>query len=372
MTEGRFHAVVAGGGPAGAAAALALARGGRRVLLVDDRPPTAFRIGEALAPAARPLLRDLGVLDRVQADGHLARHGNLASWGSPDLHASDFIFDPNGSGLGLDRARFDASLRDGAQEAGAEMRSNARIASAERGVAGGWRVLLRASGGTETVACDWLVDATGRSAAIARHHGAERVHADGLVAFYARFNAGREGDRDARTMVESAPGGWWYTALLPNGDRLVAWLTDTDLADRAALLCEAGFCSILSESRHVSAALRAYGYTIAGRPRGADAGSARLDRFVGDGWIAAGDSALSFDPLSSQGILTALYTGMRAGQALHAQLAGDAAALHAYADRLEAIHRAYEENRSVFYGLEARWADLPFWRRRAPARVPAR
>jgi 2-polyprenyl-6-methoxyphenol hydroxylase-like FAD-dependent oxidoreductase len=372
VTDGRFHAVVAGGGPAGAAAALVLARGGRRVLLVDDRPRGAFRIGEALAPAARPLLRDLGVLDRVLGDGHLPRHGNLSSWGSPGLHASDFIFDPNGPGLGLDRARFDASLRDAAREAGAGVREDARIASAERDGDGGWQVVLRSTDGTaQKAACDWLVDATGRSAALARQHGAQRMHADGLVAFYARFAAGREGDRDARTMVESAPGGWWYTALVPGGERVVAWLTDADLADRAALLSEAGFCSMLGESRHVLATLHAHGYTIAARPRGADAGSARLDRFVGDGWVAAGDSALSFDPLSSQGILTALYTGMRAGQALDAHLAGNAAALPAYADRLEEIHRAYEENRSVFYGFEARWAPFSFWRRRAPAAVPA-
>lgn len=372
MTDGRFHAVVAGGGPAGAAAALALAREGRRVLLVDDRPRAAFRIGESLAPAARPLLRDLGVLQRFGADGHLPRHGNLSSWGSPGLHASDFIFDPNGHGFSLDRARFDASLRDGAKEAGAEVRAGVRVASAAREGEGGWRVLLRSAGGARhEAACDWLVDATGRSAAIARQHGGRRLQDDALVAFFARFRAGREGDRDARTMIESAPGGWWYTALVPGGERVVAWLTDADLADRAALLSEEGFCSILGESRHVFDTLIEYGYTIAARPRGADAGSARLDRFVGDGWIAAGDCALSFDPLSSQGILTALYTGMRAGQALHAHLAGDAAALPAYADRLEEIHRAYQENRSVFYGFEARWAHLPFWRRRAPAGAPA-
>jgi len=362
---------VAGGGPAGAAAALALARGGRDVLLVDDRPRGAFRIGEALAPAALPLLRDLGVLARVAEDVHLPRHGNLASWGSAGLHASDFIFDPNGHGFSLDRARFDASLRDAAREAGARVHAGARVASAERD-GDGWRVVLRAPEGVQDVSCEWLVDATGRSSALARQHGAVRVHADRLVAFNARFTAAREGDRDTRTMVESAPGGWWYTALVPGGERVVAWLTDADLADRAALLTEEGFAAAVAESRHVSAALRAYDYFISQRPRGADAGSSRLDRFAGDGWIAAGDSALAFDPLSSQGILTALYTGLRAGQALHAHLGGDAGALAAYAERLEEIHRAYEENRAVFYGYEARWADLPFWRRRLPASVAAR
>jgi flavin-dependent dehydrogenase len=87
--------------------------------------------------------------------------------------------------------------------------------------------------------------------------------------------------------------------------------------------------------------------------------------------VAAGDAALSFDPLSSQGILTALYTGMRAGQALHLSLRGDGSALAAYEDRLRGIHQAYAQNRITFYGFEARWADLPFWRSRAPSPVPA-
>jgi flavin-dependent dehydrogenase len=365
VTDGRFHALVAGGGPAGAAAALALARGGRRVLLVDDRPRAAFRIGESLAPAARPLLRELGVLPRFLADGHLARHGNLSAWGAPGLHASDFIFDPHGHGWQLDRARFDASLQDGAEEAGAAVRRGARVARAARDGEGGWRVALRTPGeADEAVRCGWLVDATGRSAAVARQQGAARLDDDALVAIVARFRAAREGDRDARTMIESAPGGWWYTALVPGGVRVVAWLTDADLADRAALLSAEGFAAAVAQTRHLSAALDAFGYAIAGRPRGADAASARLDRFVGEGWIAAGDAALSFDPLSSQGILTALYTGMRAGEALHAHLAGDGAAVAAYAGRLEEIHRAYRENRTAFYGFERRWAEEPFWRRR--------
>jgi 2-polyprenyl-6-methoxyphenol hydroxylase-like FAD-dependent oxidoreductase len=362
VTEPRFAAVIAGGGPAGAAAALVLARGGRRVLLVDDRPRGAFRIGESLAPAVHPLLRDLGVLDGFLGDGHLPSHGNLSSWGAPGLHASDFIFDPHGHGWHLDRARFDAGLRDAARDAGAVVREDARVAAVER-EGEGWRVTLRTDGGDEAVVCDALVDATGRAAFVARQQGAARVHGDALVAFFARYRAAVEGDRDARTMIESTPHGWWYTALIP-GERVVAWLTDADLVDRAALLTVDGFTAAVARTTHVSAALAKHGYAMTGRPRGTDAGSARLDCFVGDGWLAVGDAALAFDPLSSQGILTALYTGLRGGQALDARLGGDAGALPAYAARLEEIHRAYVQNRTTFYGFERRWPDHPFWRRR--------
>jgi len=34
---------------------------------------------------------------------------------------------------------------------------------------------------------------------------------------------------------------------------------------------------------------------------------------TGEGWLAAGDAALSLDPLSSQGLFKALYTGLAGG-----------------------------------------------------------
>jgi flavin-dependent dehydrogenase len=360
----RFEAVVAGGGPAGAAAALALARRGRRVLLLDASPAGAFRVGEALPPAGRPLLGTLGALDAFLAEGHLPCPGNLSAWGSPGLTATDFLFDLNGHGWHLDRARFDAGLRACARAAGAKVLSAARLAEAEEEPGGGWRLAVRQGEETQEVRCDWLVDATGRGATVARRRGAARLQADALVAFHARFRPAHPGDRDARTLIEAAPDGWWYTALVPSGERVVAFLTDADLAGRAALLSPDGFARRAFGTEHVRAALEAFGYALHGRPRGADAASARLDRFAGEGWLAAGDAAVSFDPLSSQGIRTALYTGMHAGETLHAHLAGDRGATDAYARRLEEVHRAYVAHRAEFYAYERRWPDLPFWARR--------
>jgi flavin-dependent dehydrogenase len=356
------------------------------VLLLDDSPPGAARVGESLPPAGRSLLRDLGVLEPFLADGHLASHGNVSVWGTAGTHATDFIFNLQGHGWQLDRARFDALLRGAAADAGVEVRPRAAadagvevrprttLAAARREVSpgdGGWTLPVSAAGGPEEeVRCRWVVDATGRRAAVARRHGAVRLYGDALVAFHARFRPapGAEADRDARTRVEAAPDGWWYTALVPSGERVVAYLTDGDLADRAALLSAEGFTAAVEETEAIRAALAAHGFMIAGRPRGTDAGSACLDRFVGDGWIAAGDAALSFDPLSSQGILNALYTGMRAGEALAAHLAGDGGALGAYAARLDSIVEAYRRNWATYYALETRWPERPFWARRT---VPA-
>jgi flavin-dependent dehydrogenase len=90
----------------------------------------------------------------------------------------------------------------------------------------------------------------------------------------------------------------------------------------------------------------------------------RLVQPVGAGWIAAGDAALAFDPLSSQGILTALYTGMRAAEAVVATHHGDRVALAHYAARIDAIAATYHQQLRQYYAIEQRWHDAPFWRKR--------
>jgi len=356
--------VVAGGGPAGAAAALVLARLGRRVLLAGGIEADAFRVGEAVPPAVNPLLRDLGVLDRFLATAPLPCFGNVSVWGGDVPTVNDFIFDPNGHGWHIDRVQFDQMLRVAARDHGADVFKDMRLTGAIRdGTC--WQVTLTtAERQAVEIRCNWLIDATGRRAAVARRVGVRNQRDDRLVAFYARFRSTRGTDSDSRTVIESDPDGWWYTALVPSGERVVALLTDADLIDHAEILTQAGFAQRLGASRFIRGVLNSHQYEAVSPPRGADAGTARLVQVTGDGWVAVGDAAIAFDPLSSQGILTSLFTGLRAGQAIDSILAGDSIGLHVYARRVDEIDRAYRHHRAAYYALESRWRDRLFWRRR--------
>lgn len=365
MTRMRFDFAVIGAGPAGSAAAHILAAAGCRVLLVDQTAPDQFKIGESLIPAARNLLGDLGLLDRFLADGHLPSHGHASTWGSTRVHSVDFIRSPHGNGWHLDRARFDALLRSMAVDSGAVSRFSTQLVDFERTASGDWALALRGAQGDERVECQWLLDGTGRSHLIARHLGIPRRYADRLIAFYARFRPQNgHTDTDSLSFVEAVPEGWWYTARLPSNQRIVMFVTDADAPPARPARTQAGFSALLAQTHHLQGKLAPSSHAITEKPRGADARSARLERFHGEGWLALGDAALSFDPLSSQGIYTALYGGIKAAKALLEWHSGDRTALERYDTALTSVYTHFLINRHTYYQYERRWPDNTFWRRR--------
>jgi flavin-dependent dehydrogenase len=167
----------------------------------------------------------------------------------------------------------------------------------------------------------------------------------------------------AATLVEATPEGWWYSAPLPQ-DRLVAvFMTDTDIARGAGVSTES-WLERLAAATHTGARALRYGAGLASPPVIVPASCSRLERFGETDWLAIGDAAASQDPLSSEGILVAIESGLDGAAAAGRTLRGDRDALAAAAAEREIRWLTYLEQRNRYYRMERRWPDAPFWRRR--------
>ena len=351
MTADIVDVAIIGAGAAGSAAACVLAPGAS-VALIDRLETPGWRIGETLPGAARRLLVAIGGWDRFAAAGHGPAPLKVSRWGSDVVVELDAMRDPDGAGWRLDRARFESDLRTDAISRGATF-----VATGVRRLdlePEGWLVSLDTG---RTIAARRLIDASGRRSPLLRRFGQRRLVMDRLACVHQRVS--QRGRADPTTYIEATPDGWWYTAMLPGGDRLVAFHGDADApalravlrtGPLAAAFALPGLAEQIGRIDHASAA----------PPALCSANSAERSA-AGDGWLAAGDSAIALDPLSSQGLFNALATGLEAGEATRAILAGDDAATRSYAARMGRIWQAYVSHHRIYYGMEARWPDAPFW-----------
>ena len=407
MDRVMFDVAIIGGGPGGSAAALALRAhaSSLSVVLIEASSYETARIGETLPPQGRSILEHLGVWEAFQAQRHREVYGTTAAWGSSTPLDNDFIYMPGGAGWHLDRAEFDAMLAAQAERQGAALRLNTRLRQTER-VKGSWRLTLSEGG---PLSAKFIVDATGGAGLLARRLGAHFIDSDKLVGI-ARFfersptsgqlvvaprftntapqalnvapeltgantatswqlvgrSVGRDsygrGD-DPRTLVEAFEDGWWYTAGLPDGGRIIACMTDADIARGLRLSHAEQWLRTLTAMPNVGLMLR--GSTPCGPLVVRSSQSRRLEPAGGDHWLAVGDAASRFDPLSSQGIIKALRSGVFAAYAISDLLIRNAdSGVRRYLRYVAEEFTSYTETRQKYYLQEQRWPASEFWRRR--------
>jgi len=370
--ENEVDIVIVGAGVAGCTAAIALA-GSYSVVLVDQLSEPVERIGECLPPAGRRILKQLDLLEHfeqaVGVDGStrpLQNTGTQSWWGSEMVQVVDHLRNPDGFGWHLDRKAFETYLRNSALQRGIQACWPAKL---HRVLYEKDRWLVTATEGDQThiFTAKFVIDASGRQSHFAKKSGIQRQQSDRLVACWGILPNAEE---NKLSSISACENGWWYSAALPGNKRVLAFQTDSDLLERGGIKTATQLVELANRDPQIFKLLQRNPGNIDYRGTVA-ANSTRLNEVAGPGWAALGDAALSFDPLSSQGMFNAMAGAMQLWELIRGTdlinnpvKAKQEQFQAVYTAQMNSIWAHYVKHKNIFYGQERRWREKEFWKRR--------
>ena len=311
--------IVVGGGPAGSTAATMMARKGLRVLLLErDRFPR-HHVGESLLPSSLPVLDELGVLPAVQAEGFLPKWGATMVWGRDQAPWSWYFSESNRRyphSYQVWRPRFDQLLLENARANGVDVREGYRVTDVLfRGVQATGVAYTGPYGRPGAAGGPFVVDASGQAGLLAGRLDLRRWDSSFQnLAVYSYFTGAQRlpPPDENNIFIESYPSGWFWNIPLHTGWSSVGVVVDSAAAQRGIRDrgVEGFFSDQVSAAPHTRAMLAPAARTLG--PFVVRDWSYAAERFVGDGYVLAGDAACFVDPLFSSGVHLALTSGVLA------------------------------------------------------------
>jgi len=317
--------IIVGGGPAGSVAALCLRKLGREVLILERECFPRYHIGESLLPGTMSILKRLGVSDRVEAGKFTKKPAATFLWGAgrppwsftfSTPHTAPWVFD---HAYQVNRDEFDKILLDSARDRGAVVREGCTVTDVELDSNGGpARVFWKDSEAEGCLEGDFVIDASGSACVIARKLNLRRWDRYFRnMAVWSYFKGGKRfgGDLEGNILSVTWQEGWIWLIPLKNDVYSVGVVTDMDanrqmkeigpqtFFDQSINQCPLAV-EVLESAEQCSDVhvLRDWAY---------DTSTLALERA-----FLCGDSACFIDPLFSQGVHLATYSGTLAAAAI--------------------------------------------------------
>jgi flavin-dependent dehydrogenase len=401
MTSG-YDVVIVGGGPAGTTVATLVKKYSPhlRVLLLEKEHFPRHHVGESLLAGATPVLRDMGVYDRITSYGFIEKSGATYIWGH-ERTPWGFDFDQAlkplieqgatlpgfyAKGWQVRRAEYDDQLWQHAVEMGVEAHQGAQVreilsdASAEM-IPRVHGIVYDDATGRHEVRCHWLIDSSGQAAVVGRTFNLHKYIPDmnnvALYAYWRNFiwyESFLGLPHFTRIFLATSPRGWFWCIPASAEVMSVGLVTRADWMKQAAQSPADFYFDEIQACPEVAAILAGASLMRLSPDQKRDVLAVRdwsyeSRQLAGNGWALVGDAAGFVDPILSSGVMLAHELGQKAAYTLNAMFrAGSDPEIARYWQFYEQTYRtylrAYREMAQFWYGSNFLMED--WWRAAHP------
>ncbi|ARV14113.1 tryptophan 7-halogenase [Polaribacter sp. SA4-12] len=358
-----YSVIIIGGGPAGISCALALAKQGvKDILVVEAGDYSKFVIGESIPPNSKRVLNSLGVFKDFLKENHLPCFGVCSYWGDDKRGYNDTVLSPFGHGWHLDRRRFNQFFSEQAQKNGVVVKTNATFKKSSQLKNGNFIVSYIKDDKEVQVTSKFVVDASGTRSLFAKQQGSIPIEGESLICLIRRFKINDTDKISSLTRIEAVENGWWYGAKLPNNEVLITFYTNQETLKRTKLSQVNHWMDALNKTVSIKKGVQetmALDKNIKGFP----VRSFCLDKITGNNWLAIGDAASAYDPITSRGIYKSLTDGQYAAECIVEKLNNNLDSLVNFDNYVSKNYSNYILERAHYYASEQRWKESLFWKR---------
>ncbi len=326
----QYDAIIIGGGPGGSTAGSALARAGKKVLILEREKFPRFHVGESLIPFGNEELRAIGVWDKLNKSDFVPKLGAEFVLGNSTA-GIQIVFGKHlppeyAQTFQVERSRFDSVLLDHAVESGCEVWQETLVQSFEVSDDGA-KVVCKRGDQVIELQSRWLLDASGRDAFVGKRMNLPKddLGMPKKFATFAHFTGVKRNEppADGYITIVRLDFGWFWMIPLDEQKTSIGLVQTLEHYKSTGMKPDECFEHVVSTAPEIRR--RMENAVRVGEFRVASDYTYRYERNAGPRWLLIGDAAGFIDPIFSSGVMLSIKSGyLAASKVLAADQAGTA------------------------------------------------